>query len=124
MEGLNTPTSAEGRNRIVWPSCLAAALIALFASILLYPEWKKGFGTFQNDVEVTAASRGDGQFVDISWDGSAFTQTLRIPVPHPLADQTWSVKFTYLGVKDDRSKANEVWILNVAAPQPLDWHRI
>ena len=105
-------------------SCLTAVLIAFFVSILLYPVWKRGFGTFQNDIEISAASRGDGQFVDISPDANGYTQTLRIPVQHPVADQTWSIQFTYLGAKDDRSKANEVWILSVGAPKPVDFHSV
>ena len=62
--------------------------------------------------------------MDISSDATAFTQILRLPVQHPVAGQTWSVQFTYLGAKDARSKAGEVWILGVAAPKALDFHRI
>jgi hypothetical protein len=112
------------RDRILWSSCLIAVLTALSASILLYPDWKKGFGTFQNDLAISAASRGDGQFVDVSSDASAFTQILRLPVQHPVAGQSWCVQFTYPGTKDARSKAAEVWILGVTAGKALDFHRI
>ena len=62
--------------------------------------------------------------MDVSSDASAFTQILRLPVQHPVADQTWSIQFTYLGTKDARSKAAEVWILGVAAPKSLDFHHM
>lgn len=112
---------AGEQDRLLWSSCLVAVLIAICVSILSYPEWKKGFSSFRSDLEIVAASRGDGQFVDVSWDAGTSTKTLRVPVQHVEATQEWQIEFTYLGAKDRRSQATEVWILQIAAPNVLDW---
>jgi hypothetical protein len=74
-----------------------------------------------NDLEVEAAPGAGATDVAASWsDETGQTRTARMAVEHAEPTQHWSIEIRPAGRKNDQSLGHQVWLLGVAAPDPIE----